>query len=108
VILTFICSLFRFFNPAIATPEVYELSDPRKKTKNSQRNFILLSKLIQNLANNVKFGNKETYMICMNEFLSSKTFEMRKFLVSIVDMEKAHQGTVVFGCKNCFILFYDY
>jgi hypothetical protein len=37
----------RFFNPAIATPEVYQLIDPKIKTKKGQRNLILLTKLLQ-------------------------------------------------------------
>ena len=37
----------RFFNPAIATPEVYNLIDPKIKTKKGQRNLILLTKILQ-------------------------------------------------------------
>ncbi|KAG2393976.1 hypothetical protein C9374_003740 [Naegleria lovaniensis] len=76
--------MLRFFNPAIATPDAMNLTT-KKKTKVSQRNFILITKVIQNLANNVLFGNKERFMICMNDFLTQKKDVMREYLMSIID-----------------------
>ena len=76
--------MLRFFNPAIATPDAMNLTT-KKKTKCSQRNFILITKVIQNLANNVLFGNKEKFMICMNDFLTQKKDIMREYLMSIID-----------------------
>lgn len=39
--------MLRFFNPAIATPEVFGIIDPKIKTKVGQRNLILITKLLQ-------------------------------------------------------------
>jgi hypothetical protein len=37
----------------------------------SQRALTLIAKTIQNVANNVTFGNKEQYMEFLNEFVTS-------------------------------------
>eukprot|EP01080_Neovahlkampfia_damariscottae_P001897 gene1897-1038_t len=75
----------RFFNPAIATPEVYNLIEPKIKTKKGQRNLILLTKILQNIANQVTFGQKEQYMGPMNEFVQSKFEIMTNYLDRVKD-----------------------
>ena len=35
----------------------------------ARRNLVLITKLLQNLANNVSFGKKEAYMVPMNSFV---------------------------------------
>ncbi|EFC41685.1 hypothetical protein NAEGRDRAFT_80615 [Naegleria gruberi] len=88
--------MLRFFNPAIATPDAMNLTT-KKKTKVSQRNFILITKVIQNLANNVLFGNKERFMICMNDFLTQKKDIMREYLMSIIDYsEKVDESSELY------------
>lgn len=47
----------------------------------------------QNIANNVQFGNKEMFMVCMNDFIAEKTAAMRSFLTSIVDRTTAELPT---------------
>jgi len=78
--------MLRFFNPAIATPDVYGLVK-KGKGDHGQRNLILISKIIQNLANGVLFGQKEQYMTSLNDFLGEKISEMREYLSSVVDVD---------------------
>ncbi|KAL9655139.1 hypothetical protein ABK040_008915 [Willaertia magna] len=91
--------MLRFFNPAIATPDALNLTT-KKKTKLSQRNFILITKVIQNLANNVLFGNKEKFMICMNDFLTQKKDIMREYLMSIIDYTDPLENNSVLTSNN--------
>lgn len=39
--------MLRFFNPAIATPDVFDVVPSKRKTPQGQRNLILISKIIQ-------------------------------------------------------------
>ncbi|ELR15845.1 heme NO binding domain containing protein [Acanthamoeba castellanii str. Neff] len=52
----------RFLSPAIVSPH-------RGKTT-SQRTLMLITKLLNNLMNNVEFGEKESYMTSLNPFIS--------------------------------------
>ncbi|XP_062516439.1 neurofibromin-like isoform X2 [Corticium candelabrum] len=65
-----VCSAFflRFINPALVLPGYYGLSQG-DLNRSSKRTVVLLSKLLQNLANNVEF-KKEQFMFCFNKFLS--------------------------------------
>lgn len=69
----------RFFCPAILGPKLFNLMDgfPDPKTA---RTLTLLSKIVQNLANLVEFGQKEPYMSCINNFVSSSIPNMRSFI----------------------------
>jgi hypothetical protein len=55
------------------------------------RTLVLISKLLQNLANNVLFSQKETYMIPLNEFYEKNQEKMAKFLdtVSLLKEKKS-------------------
>ena len=44
-----------------------------------RRRLILISKVLSNLSTNVKFGDKEDYMIIMNDYLESKQKQLEKF-----------------------------
>jgi neurofibromin 1 len=92
--------------PAIVTPHVYgvtqrtnahqilltSLGPPNKET---QRVHTLVAKVIQNMANNVKFGKKEEYMTVMNEFIEQKLPTIQQFL----------QDLAVIVRTNCSYLF---
>jgi len=60
----------RFFCPAIVTPVFFGLikSAPNEP---AQRGLTLAAKVLQNIANNVPFGNKEDYLLWMNDMISS-------------------------------------
>ncbi|KAG0187398.1 Ras GTPase activating protein ira2 [Apophysomyces sp. BC1034] len=74
----------RFFCPAIVSPEAEGLiSAGTTVTREMRRGFLITTKVIQNLANNVLFGAKETYMIMLNDFLTSNIYRVTSFLREI-------------------------
>jgi neurofibromin 1 len=74
----------RFFCPAILTPE--GLGMPKRcspKTKEIRKLLVQATKVIQNLANNVLFGAKETHMIVLNDYLTTNIYRVTNFLRDI-------------------------
>ncbi|GAM24112.1 hypothetical protein SAMD00019534_072870 [Acytostelium subglobosum LB1] len=69
----------RFICPAIVAPEVFGLIQ-NTPTVESRRGLVLVSKLLQNLANEMPFGGiKEEYMIYLNEFISSNSAKINVY-----------------------------
>jgi len=58
----------RFICAAIAAPEAFGFQK-EPLTSDERRSYVLVSKILQNLANGVKFGHKESYMLAFNSFL---------------------------------------
>lgn len=59
----------RFICPAMIAPDGFGILE--KLPDEARRPLILLSKILQNLSNGVKFGIKESYMTPLNDFLES-------------------------------------
>ncbi|KAI9317519.1 hypothetical protein BX666DRAFT_2026794 [Dichotomocladium elegans] len=74
----------RLFGPAIVTPDIAgfsKLATPRNK--NVRKLQLQATRVIQNLANNVFFGSKETHMIVLNDFVTDNIYKVTSFLREI-------------------------
>lgn len=69
----------RFFCPAIVAPEHVDIEAPID-SREIRRALLMITKVIQNLANNVTFGNKEPHMKVLNSFLSENIRQVTKYL----------------------------
>jgi len=66
----------RFFNPVIVAPDKI-ISNVRPE---SRRKLILVSKVLQNIANGLEFGDKEEFMKITNPFIVSKFEAVESFV----------------------------
>jgi len=74
----------RFFCPAVTSPESYGIVDEQPSFE-SRRLLILMTKVLQNLSNNVEFGSKEPYMTKMNDFIQSNRDKLNLFFNKLVE-----------------------
>lgn len=83
--------LLRFINPAIVTPQAFMLVES-KLSANTRRNLTLLAKILQNLANNIKFGGvKEFYMAPLNICIDKNKEQLNRFLEELTNVENLEQ-----------------
>jgi len=83
--------LLRFINPAIVTPQAFMLVE-NTLSANTRRNLTLLAKILQNLANNIKFGGvKEFYMEHLNVCIDKNKERLNKFLEDLTQVENLEQ-----------------
>lgn len=75
----------RFINPAIVSPYEASIVD-RQPAQRTLRGLMLVSKILQNIANNVEFS-KEEHMLPFNDFVRTQ-FEPLKRWVSDISSEK--------------------
>ncbi|XP_044135009.1 RAS protein activator like-3-like [Bufo gargarizans] len=78
------CLFLRFLCPAILSPGLFHLS-PEHPHPLAARALTLVAKVLQNLANFTRFGEKEDYMSFMNGFLEQHWDEMSLFLQTVTD-----------------------
>jgi len=74
----------RFFCPAILAPDSNGLLPNAKELdSDTRRPLILISKSIQNLSNEVLFGNKEAFMLPVNAFIEKNIERLRAYFDEI-------------------------
>ncbi|KAI9486703.1 MAG: hypothetical protein EXX96DRAFT_550220 [Benjaminiella poitrasii] len=74
----------RLFGPAILTPENAGFAKHAlPKSTNVRKILLQATRVMQNLANNVLFGSKETHMIILNDFLTNNIYRVTNFLRAI-------------------------
>lgn len=78
------CLFLRFLCPAILSPGLFHIS-PEHPNPLAARALTLVAKVLQNLANFTRFGEKEGYMAFMNGFLEQYWDGMSIFLQTVTD-----------------------
>ena len=89
----------RLFGPAILSPETAGFAkNALPISANAKKILLQATRVMQNLANNVLFGSKETHMIVLNDFLTSNIYKVTSFLRAISSLPteeiKSPLGTV--------------
>ncbi|TPX68256.1 hypothetical protein SpCBS45565_g03309 [Spizellomyces sp. 'palustris'] len=70
----------RFFCPAIVSPETHGIVEASELRRELRRGLVLITKVVQNLANNVLFGVKEAFMSGVNDVLRENVTRVHGFL----------------------------
>lgn len=70
----------RIFCPAICAPEAWALLPPDRLQPDHRRALVLVTKVLQSMANDVELGKKEDYMSVMNDFLLAQQPGLAAFL----------------------------
>ncbi|KAJ3039290.1 Ras GTPase activating protein ira2 [Rhizophlyctis rosea] len=73
----------RFFCPAIVAPEYHGLVKSPIDIPQLRRGLVLTTKVVQNLANNVLFGVKESFMAGLNDVLRDNYSRVHGFLKDV-------------------------
>ncbi|KAG8749958.1 Ras GTPase activating protein ira2, partial [Ceratobasidium sp. 428] len=83
----------RFICPTIVSPEGVDIELPRENAR-IRRGLMLITKIIQNLANNVLFG-KEPYLIPLNNLLEQNIVPLARFLNEVIHYTPPPEEEVV-------------
>ena len=73
----------RFVCPSISAPESVGFL-PQPPEPGERRKLVLITKLLQNLANKVRFGSKESFMMPLNEFIDTNEPVLDHYVSSLV------------------------
>lgn len=87
----------RFINPAIVSPYEAGIVN-RQPPPRTMRGLMLVSKILQNIANNVEFS-KEEHMLPFNDFVRAQFEPMRKW-VSEISTERSRTEPLVVCDKD--------
>jgi hypothetical protein len=88
--------ILRFLNPAIAIPDFYGVLPPGHSPNfRARRNLILITKVLQAVANGVPFDSKEDCMVPLNSFVQRSIPAIREYLRALVSDPTADAA----GCQ---------
>ena len=79
----------RFFCPAIVAPDSSKVIPSVTLSSKTRRGLVLATKILQNLANRVQFGQKEEYMSVANSFIEDNMARMRAYLDDFSEIDPA-------------------
>lgn len=97
----------RFLSPAIVSPYAYGIVDGTHTFKHERtvlnldadelppacaRGLVLVSKVIQNLANGIEFGEAQKHMVPFNTFIKHHKIVMDEFLAAISKKPKVREN----------------
>lgn len=103
----------RFICPAMLSPEHHGLvDDGAQLTPEKRRPLTLVSKVLQNLSNEVQFGTKEAFLEPLNKLLADNGPRLAAFFEHVIDIPETRPELVqyeplvgVVECKvSCFLL----
>jgi len=86
----------RFTCSAVSVPESYGLIK-KVPSKNARRNLVLITKVLQNLANEIVFGKKESYMLKMNDFITTNIPKLTQFYQKLLAVREDQPNTQPVG-----------
>ncbi|KAJ1960437.1 Ras GTPase activating protein ira2 [Dipsacomyces acuminosporus] len=89
----------RFLCPAIVAPDSNGICPPIENPE-VRRGLLLCTKITHNLANDVAFGNKETYMVPLNRFITENRPQILRFLAEISEMSDDVESIYEGGAKS--------
>eukprot|EP01097_Dermamoeba_algensis_P012015 TRINITY_DN953_c0_g2_i2.p1 TRINITY_DN953_c0_g2~~TRINITY_DN953_c0_g2_i2.p1 ORF type:complete len:1007 (+),score=234.23 TRINITY_DN953_c0_g2_i2:39-3059(+) len=89
----------RFLCPAIAAPADFVPIIEDTPSIEKRRSLILICKIIQNIANNVQFGDKEEYMLRFNPFLDNIP-QLNEIYASLLDISNRKDPPRDIGLPN--------
>eukprot|EP01103_Thecamoeba_quadrilineata_P000018 TRINITY_DN10010_c0_g1_i1.p1 TRINITY_DN10010_c0_g1~~TRINITY_DN10010_c0_g1_i1.p1 ORF type:complete len:470 (+),score=90.50 TRINITY_DN10010_c0_g1_i1:123-1532(+) len=98
----------RFVCPALVTPETFNFFGNVSISLSARRSLILVSKLLQSLTNGVPFGDKEAYMIPLNNFIFEHMPSVTQFFEALTAVEfddpSFKTSDVIFRSSNLFLV----
>lgn len=75
----------RYICPALVVPDQYHIIEEEEFSKDHRRVLILASKILQTIANDKQFIDKESYMKCMNPLIIEQKPLIQKFFKELCE-----------------------
>jgi len=83
----------RFIVPTIFSPETLGIT-PEAPNTNVRRTLTLVSKILQNISNQISFGSKEDYFMSFNSLIEQNIDKLSTFLLNIVTINDSISDSV--------------
>lgn len=91
----------RFFCPAISAPDAQDVVPTSQLNAQARRTLVLISKVIQCLANGTKFGQKEAFMHPCNPFIEANQAACNNFLATLSVCTRLSVASVLTASRHC-------